>query len=122
MIKDYKPASYETITEYDIVFDDGFNNGFSFPCDKDGNLLSGLSPEAIKNYHKCLENPEKFTRYNKVVKTEWQARTNARGTCHCGNSVELYDMYLGACQCEKCGQWYNMFGQMLVPPAYWEDN
>lgn len=122
MIKNYIPASYETITEYDLVFDDGHHNGFCFPCDKDGNLLSGVPKEAIQNYRKCLETPERFIRYNTVVKTERRVRNDARGTCHCGNTVELYNMYSGACQCEKCGQWYNLFGQMLVPPAEWEDD
>lgn len=122
MIKNYTPASYETVTEYDLVFDDGYHNGFCFPCDKDGNLLSGVPQVAIQNYRRCLETPERFIRYNKVIKTERRVRNNARGTCHCGNSVELYNMYLGACQCEKCGQWYNVFGQMLVPPEHWEDD
>lgn len=121
MIKDFKPATYETITEYDLVFDDGRDNGFWFPCDKDGRLLTELSKEAIKNYNDCLKKPEKFERYNKIVKTERRVRNNATGTCHCGNKVELYDMYYGACQCDKCGQWYNLFGQMLVPPEQWEE-
>jgi hypothetical protein len=25
-------------------------------------------------------------------------------------------------RCEKCGQWYNLFGQALVDPEYWEDD
>jgi hypothetical protein len=28
---------------------------------------------------------------------------------------------MGACQCENCGQWYNIFGQELIDPEYWED-
>lgn len=122
MIKNYVPASYETITEYDVVFDDGHHNGFCFPCDKNGKLLPTVPPEAIQNYKKCLETPERFVRSNRVIKTERRVRNNARGTCACGNIVELFDMYLGACQCEKCGQWYNLSGQMLVPPEQWEED
>lgn len=122
MIKNYKPATYEIITEYNLVFDDGHYNGFNFPCDKDGNLLQGVPQVAIRNYHKCLETPDRFVRFNKVIKTERRVRNNAQGTCHCGNTVELYDMYYGSCQCEKCGQWYNLSGQMLVPPEMWEED
>lgn len=121
MIRNYIPAYYETITEYDIVFDDGEFNGFSFPCDKEGNLLPDIPQEAKDNYKECLEHPERYERFNRVVKSEWRARTNARGTCRCGNEVELYDMYYGSCKCEKCGQWYNLFGQEILPPEQWED-
>ena len=121
MIKNYTPASYETITEYYIAFDDGKFNGSIFPCDEKGNLLSNICKEAIANYKTCLQHPERYLRFNKVIKMKWQAKINAQGTCHCGNKVELYSMYLGGCQCDKCGQWYNLFGQELLPPEQWED-
>ena len=63
MIKNYIPAYYETITEYDIVFDIDEFGGFSFPCDKDGNLLSNVPKEAKENYKNCLEHLEKFERF-----------------------------------------------------------
>ena len=122
MIKNYIPAYYETITEYDIVFDIDEFSGFSFPCDKEGNLLSSVPKEAKENYKNCLEHPEKFKRFNKIVQTERRVRNNSRGTCRCGNEIELYDMYYGTCQCEKCGQWYNLFGQEILPPNEWEEN
>ena len=122
MIKNYTPHSYETIVEYDIVFDDGHHNGFAFPCDAEGKLLPGVPTEAVENYRRCLETPERFSRFNRIVKTERRVRNNARGTCICGNVVELFDMYLGACQCEKCGQWYNLLGQELVPPEQWAED
>lgn len=122
MIKNFTPATYENIIEYDLVFDDGHHNGFAFPCDENGKLLPSVPTEAVKNYHFCLDNPDRFVRFNKVVKTEHRARNNARGVCSCGNEVELFDMYYGACQCDKCGQWYNLFGQTLLPPEQWEDN
>ncbi len=34
MIKDYTPARYVTITDHELVFDDGHNNGYGFPCDE----------------------------------------------------------------------------------------
>lgn len=29
---------------------------------------------------------------------------------------------MGACQCPKCGKWYNIFGQALLDPEFWEDD
>ena len=121
MIRNYKPEHFETIIDYNLVFDDGHFNGFAFGCDAKGNILSDISEEAKKNYQECLNNPEKFVRFNKKVKHEYRVRSNAEGTCSCGNVVELYDMYYGACRCEKCGQWYNVFGQEIYPPSQWEE-
>ena len=44
----------------------------------------------------------------------------AHGTCICGEEVSLWDQYYGACECPKCGRWYNLFGQELVAPEHWE--
>ena len=122
MINNYTPASYEEITEYHIVFDDGHFNGSCFPCDSNGNIFKDLCPEAYTNYKNCLEHPEKYIRFNKVVESKRTVRNDAFGTCHCGERVELFDMYHGACQCNKCGQWYNLFGQELLPPDEWEED
>lgn len=122
MINNYTPEDYETIINYEITFDDGRNNGYAFPCDENGNLVGGLSDAAISNYQWCLNHPEEFERFNKIIRFERRVRNNARGICDCGNEVELYNEYMGACQCEKCGQWYNLFGQKLMPPSMWEDD
>lgn len=123
MLKNYTPAEYRTVTEYELVFDDGRNNGFGFPCDREGRLLQSAeeNPAAHENLMFCLAHPEKFERFNKVVKQKWQARENAHGTCSCGEEMELWDQHLGACQCPRCGRWYNLFGQELVPPEHWEE-
>lgn len=124
MLKNYTPANYHTITEYELVFDDGHYNGFGFPCDANGKLLQSEeeNPAAHANLRRCLEHPEKFGRFNKIIKHERSVMDNAHGTCACGNEVELWDSYLGACQCEKCGKWYNLFGQELLPPENWEED
>ena len=122
MIHNYVPKRYYTVTSYEVVFDDGCNNGYGFPCDKDGNFLENSNPCAKKNYEWCLNNPDKFVRFNQVVKYERRTWDNAHGTCDCGNDVELYNEYCGACQCNKCGQWYNLFGQKLLPPKCWEED
>ena len=124
MLKNYIPASHHTVTEYELVFDDGVFNGYGFPCDANGKLLQSEeeNPVAHENMRRCLEHPERFVRFNKILKHERRARDNAHGTCSCGHEVELWDQYMGACQCEKCGRWYNLFGQELVAPEYWEED
>ena len=120
MLKNVTPRERKTIIEFELVFDDGANNGFGFPCDAQGNLLPGLSEAAHENLEYAMQHPEKFVRFNKVVKYCRSYTEPARGTCSCGAEVELWDQYYGACQCEKCGQWYNLYGQELVPPDQWE--
>ena len=116
MLKNYIPSKYRTITTYELVFDDGYNNGFGFPCNANGKLLYSEEENPA-----AFDHPEKFVRFNKIIEYKHSIRDNAHGTCECGNEVELYDEYYGACQCEKCGQWYNLFGQELNPPTYWEE-
>ena len=36
MLKAYTPATYRTVTEYELVIDDGRNNGFGFPGERAG--------------------------------------------------------------------------------------
>lgn len=35
--------------------------------------------------------------------------------------IDLWDEYLGACECPNCGRWYNIMGQELNPPSTWRD-
>lgn len=121
MIHNYVPPEWRKTKDYEIAFDDGRGNGFAFPCDKEGKLLDDVTPQAASNYHRCLQHPEMFTRFNKVIETERSYKENAHGTCDCGESVELYNQYMGTCQCPRCGQWYNLFGQKLLPPEEWDD-
>lgn len=122
MLSNYTPASFQVIEEYELVFDDGHLNGFGFPCDSTGALLEPVlqNTQAVENYHRCLQTPERFVRFNKVIKFTRRYKTNAHGTCSCGNEVELHDALYGACSCDKCGRWYNLFGQELQPPENWE--
>lgn len=45
----------------------------------------------------------------------------AVGKCSCGREVILDADYSGAVQC-GCGRWYNLFGQELRDPRYWEED
>jgi len=121
MLKKYKPAESRVEVGYERIFDDGHNNGFGFPCDKNGKLLGTESwaPAARENYKFCMEHPEKFERFNKIVRLEFRARDNASGICECGARVDLWNQYCGACECPECGRWYNLFGKEILPPEQW---
>lgn len=107
--------------EFHIVFDDGEGTaGCWFACDSSGKVNENLPKEAKTNLEYCLTHPEDFKRWNEIKRTEREYTEPAHGTCACGTEVELYDQYYGACQCPKCGRWYNLFGQSLLPPEQWE--
>ena len=97
------------------------NSGYVFDADENWNPAFNKDYEEIqsKNYQYCLEHPEKYTMREAVEEHSWTEP--AVGRCYCGNEVELIDEYMGACKCEKCGQWYNVFGQRLIDPEYWEE-
>ncbi len=120
MLKDFVRAEYRNVVEYELCFDDGENNGFGFPCDANGNVFPLEHEAARNNLEWCMEHPEKFKRYNAVVRYSRRVKEPAHGICFCGEEVYLFDQYYGACQCPKCGRWYNLFGQEMLPPEYWE--
>ena len=49
-------------------------------------------------------------------------RTASVGRCKCGEKVVLMGLYMGACDCPSCGQWYNVSGQELKDPSEWEED
>lgn len=118
MLKNYTNAEQKTDVSYWLEFMYDRNSGLAFPCDEQGNLLDGLSKEALANYKEALATPERFKTYNKVKRREVRYTEPAHGTCECGREIELVDQYLGACECE-CGRWYNLFGQELNDPSTW---
>ena len=123
MLKNFIIGEYKDDVGYQLTFDDGHNNGFGFPCDANGNVnLTNMNDMAFENFKFCMAHPEKFKRFGEVVKYRSAYREPNHGTCHCGQVVELVNEYMGACQCPKCGQWYNLFGQELLPPEDWDMN
>lgn len=119
MLRNYVPRERKIVVEYELAFDDGHNNGFGFPCDANGKV-GNISSEAAANLAWALEHPEKFVRFNEVVTYKRTYMEPAHGTCICGAEVALWDEYYGACQCPKCDRWYNLFGQELLDPKFWE--
>lgn len=93
--------------------------GYSFPCEEDGEPFL-TNPGQEENYRYCLSHPDTFEDLG-VVKHEQTYKEPAKGVCSCGEIVELRSQYMGAFECPRCGQWYNIFGQALLPPEQWGD-
>ena len=112
--------------EHRIVFTDNDGCGFSFDANEYGNVVFNPEYEECqrKNYEAAMAaGPEAFPiEFNKHVTHRFSYTENAIGRCKCGEEFELYDQYQGACQCPKCERWYNLFGQELVAPEYWDDD
>jgi len=121
MLKDFRPRERKIEAQYEILFYDSESGGFAFQCDKDWNIKT-TNECALKNYNYCMEHPEEFPYYWNEKNVWYHTYTeNANGICECGNRVYLWDQYLGACECEKCGRWYNLFGQELSNPETWSE-
>lgn len=122
MLKIVKERTPETITEYYIEFTckDDPNAGFCFPATKeDKPNFFQMCNEAHDNYNRCLvdkalDGPEFITNTRTYINP-------AVGRCSCGSLVTLDSDYMGAVRCE-CGRWYNIFGQSLKDPKYWEED
>ena len=123
MIRNYEPHRRVTEFTHMVTFEYGTDgSGFAFPCDKDGNILADrMSPESKANYEDCMAHPERFLVFNEVRTHRNIYLRPGQGDCHCGQHVELFNQYMGACQCPNCGQWYNVFGEELLPPDQWEE-
>lgn len=123
MIEGYTPSSVENVTEYSLTFYTEPGWGMSFPCDETGKVdLDSLLPAARRNYEFAMANPQHYKyAWNKVERRVYSHRNPTSGICYCGNRISLTDQYLAACECPHCGQWWNLFGQALKPPAQWEE-
>lgn len=122
MLKIVRERTPEIITEYYLEFKhkDDPEAGFCFPATHLGDPdFDRMSDEAIANYQACLTDKrlteEEFTRH------KWTYMNPAIGICSCGRDVVLECDHAGAVRCE-CGKWYNLFGQELKDPEYWEED
>lgn len=86
--------------------------GFSFPCDKSGNLFP-LEPAAAENYSSCTDGTYKI---NDLGIRKYGFKTPAIGICDdCGLEVEL----IGFTNTCACGADYNKWGSYLAPREQW---
>lgn len=118
IISERTPMEY---ISYHIEFTDNEGSGYSFNADSNGKIIIENNDQR-ENYEYALAHPELFpVQYNEFTKRVQYYTEPARGICQCGQEIALTDDYLGACECGKCGQWYNLFGQELISPEFWED-
>ena len=122
MLKNYTRGEWKTDRWYEINYDREDGSGFAFPCDEYGNPDPDMNPAALKNLEWCRSHADEFVVAGEIVSRKNTYREPASGVCSCGHRVELWDQYMGACSCEKCGRWYNLFGQELLPPEQWEQD
>lgn len=121
MLKNIIPRHPVEIEERSIDFTNEAGGGMRFDCDEDG--TPKFQGEAARfNYEYAIAHPDLYhAEYNVVKRWKRTIIEPAHGTCPCGETVYLTDEYIGACQCPRCGRWYNLYGQELIPPEYWED-
>jgi hypothetical protein len=92
--------------------------GFSFDCDKDGNVdLKALQkkPAAFKNYQDCITGAIEVEDHG-IHRYSWNYVEPAIGLCPCGCKVEL-DSFTNTC--DGCERDFNMSGQELAPRSQW---
>ena len=121
MLKDITRARIVTEISYMLFFDDGHGNGYAFPCDEKGGVNNDMPEAAMENLEFCRQHPEQFKRAGAVKTVTSSYREEAHGTCSCGQKVFLVNEYHGACECARCGKWYNLFGQEILPPEEWDE-
>jgi hypothetical protein len=122
MLKIVRERKPEIITEYYLEFKykDDPEAGFCFPATHLGDPdFDCMSDEACANYQACLT--DKRLTEEEFVKHKWTYMSPALGICSCGKEVVLDCDHAGAVRCE-CGKWYNLFGQELLDPEYWEED
>jgi hypothetical protein len=88
--------------------------GFSFDCDKSGNVFPLTNPAAQENYDKCKsgEYDVEFVGVQDFSYTYWTPKI---GKCSCGKEVEL-SHFTNTCD---CGRDYNSGGWLLAPRSQW---
>lgn len=122
MLKIIKERTPEVIVDryLEFTFKDDPNAGFMFPALPNGEVdFDHMSREAKDNYITCLSD-DRLTGPEFIVDKRTYINP-AVGRCSCGREVVLDTDYLGAVRCE-CGKWYNLFGQELRDPEYWEED
>ena len=122
MLKIVRERAPEEIVDRYIEFDykDDPDAGFRFPALANGEPdFKHMMPEAKANYERCLTD-DRLTAPEFIVDKRTYMNP-AVGKCSCGKEVVLDCDYIGAVRCE-CGRWYNLFGQELRDPEYWEDD
>lgn len=90
-----------------------------YPSNEFGVVLIGkMTQAAVTNWFRDLNN---LKLYHVKNKREYNITHPALFRCGCGEEFELYNQYMSACECPKCHQWVNLFGQALNNPNTWSE-
>jgi len=121
MLEIIERSKHVTQTEYshDFRWADMPDAGFSFECDKDGNVDKRHTDAAKSNYKLCIAGEDEDGRKIKYIglqKHHRSHRVGAVGKCACGRKVYLDDSWANTC---GCGLEYNSSGQELAPRSQW---
>lgn len=119
MLKIIKERELKEETYYTYDFNRNNGGGFTFPCDENGQVK--LNECNKENYEFCLKHRKDFA-WAGIIKHKVSYWEPAIGQCSCGEKLLIEAQYMGAFQCPKCKQWYNLFGQELLPPDQWEED
>ena len=93
--------------------DPDFSGVYSFPVDKNGNLLA----ETMQiNFDGISDNPD-YVDFG-VKEIRYMGTEPTVGKCICGAKVYLDESFTGVTECD-CGRWYYMDGTELEPSDQW---
>lgn len=122
ILSERTPKEHKELRREFQRIDEAEGTGYSFPCNSSGAVdTNDENYEYWKeNFEYCISHPDEYEDCG-VVCNSWEYIEPAKAKCSCGSEILLTDEYLGACKCE-CGQWYNLFGQSLLDPEYWEES
>ncbi len=103
-----------TEVEYNLVFSDRNCQGaaYSFPCDEQGNVASGINQNSWMLAHDSTRYAEPYIRRYEHT---WAEPAVLR--CECGAAVTLDDAMTNSC--DRCHTFYNGSGQRLAHPSQW---
>jgi hypothetical protein len=88
--------------------DSDFCGGYSFPVDREGNLLA----ETMRDSFDAILSDPDYIDYG-IKEIRYTATEPAVGKCACGAKVYLDESFAdGIVECE-CGRWYSMDGTEL---------
>jgi len=111
-------SHHEHVERYSLFYEDKETPGagYSFPCDKDGNIQhADMHPAGEENLRRCRAGEEDVCA--PLVRDEsYTFFVCARARCECGTCLDL-DSFTNTC--EGCGRDYNMSGQLLAPREQW---
>lgn len=108
---------YEKEYQMNWNWKDDPDAGFSFPCDKEGNILTHeMQPAGLENLRKCRagEHDVFGPILDSIERSWWEC---AEGECECGGRVYLQMSLTNTC--DGCGREYNSSGQLLAPRNQW---